>query len=61
MPHRPQPDAELACAIAHTHTIGRMHDHAGTQRKLLRCRMGSYQLFQYLALVGQNSHWIGGQ
>jgi hypothetical protein len=38
-----------------------MHNDAGAERQLLGCRMGSDQLLQYLALVGQNSHRIGSQ
>src|ERR1700737_5331672 len=38
-----RPHIEFSRAFAHTHTLGRMQDHAGAQRQLLRCRMGSYQ------------------
>jgi hypothetical protein len=58
--HRLRPHIEFPRAFAHTHTIGRMEDHAGAQRQLLRRRMGSYQLFQHFALFGQNRHRIGG-
>ena len=61
IPHRLRPHAEFPRALAHAHTIGRMQDHAGAQRQLLRRRMGSHQLFQHFALLGQNGHRIGGQ
>jgi hypothetical protein len=55
------PDAKLSCALAHTHALDREYNDAGTQCQLLGRRMGSYQLFQHRAVVGQNNHWIGGQ
>ena len=61
IPHRFRPHAEFACALAHAYTFDRMHNDAGAKRPLLRGRMGSYQLFQRLALVGQNTHRIGSQ
>jgi hypothetical protein len=33
-----------------------MQDHAGAQGQLLRRRVGSDQLFQRFALLGQNRH-----
>jgi hypothetical protein len=43
------------------HALGSLHDEAGAQGKLLRCRMGSDQVLQHFALLGQNSHRVGGQ
>ncbi len=60
IPNRFRPDTKLSCALAHTHALRPMEDHAGAQRQLLWRRVGSYQLFQRLVLLGQNSHRIGG-
>jgi hypothetical protein len=38
-----------------------MQNDAGAQGQLLWRRTGSYQLFQRLALLGQNGHRVGGQ
>lgn len=61
MAHRLWPDTKLSCALSHAYALRRVQDHAGTQRQLLWRRMGSYQLFQRLALLGRNDYRIGSQ
>ena len=60
MAHRLRPNVQFPCALAHRYAIGGMHNHPSAKRQLLRRRTGSYQFFQQLALLGQDSHRIGG-